>query len=391
MTRHAPLLSLVTLLAACGGTAGTGGGGGAGGGGSGGEGGGGSGGAPIVESTGCDGVPLLAPPADPSARGPWPVGARVAQVGGLDVEIWYPAGLGSDAGQDAKVYDVRLWLPTDSQALVPDADNPWQTCDCFADLPLDDAHGPYPVVLFAHGTAGFRTQSLSSVVHWASRGFVVVAADHPGLYLGDALSFNLSNDVPGDLRAILDALAAPAGDLAFLSGRIDLARLGAVGHSAGGSAISGFGDVAQVLVPMAAGGADAGPALVSTAVLGALDDAVVQFSQTSAGYDATPAKKRLVGVSNAGHLAFSDLCGLQNAEGQDLVAIAKEHMVPNANLADLLWDGCDPGQLPQAEANVVVHGATAAALEETLHCRGADAFSAVQALPQVGTWQEALP
>ena len=53
-----------------------------------------------------------------------------------------------------------------------------------------------PPVVFVHGTAGFRSQSLEIVTHWASRGFVVIAADHPGLYLGDLIRSVCGQDAP---------------------------------------------------------------------------------------------------------------------------------------------------------------------------------------------------
>src|SRR5579862_2319099 len=134
---------------------------------------------------GCAGASFLPVPADPKARGPWPVGARTVTIGRLTAEVWYPAVVGSDAGQPAVTYDIRKELPAAEASKIPDVDNPVQRCDCARDLPIDAAHGPYPIVLFVHGTAAFRTQSLPIVTHWASRGFVVVAADHPGLDLGD--------------------------------------------------------------------------------------------------------------------------------------------------------------------------------------------------------------
>ena len=38
--------------------------------------------------------------------------------------------------------------------------------------------GPFPVVLFSHGYAGFPEQSVSLTTHLARWGFVVVAPDH---------------------------------------------------------------------------------------------------------------------------------------------------------------------------------------------------------------------
>ena len=49
--------------------------------------------------------------------------------------------------------------PAVEAAKIPDGDNPWQPCDCIRDLPLDDAHGPYPVVVFVHGVEIYRDRA----------------------------------------------------------------------------------------------------------------------------------------------------------------------------------------------------------------------------------------
>lgn len=364
-------------------------------GGSGGNGGnGGSGGEvtlpPEVERCGST---VFEVPEDPSARGPWPVGARTLDVGGVTTEVWYPAEIGSDRGQEPLVYDIRKWLPASEQSKIPDADNPWQTCDCYQELPLDTGRGPYPVIVFIHGTAAFRTQSLSQMTHWASRGFIVLSQDHQGLYLGDLLDFKFGADLPGDTSALLSALAAQSSGFSFLGDRADLTRIGMAGHSAGGGGIAGFGNTTgvKVLIPMASGGVD--PAPESTLILGALDDGVVAFSRQSDAYDAAAPKKRLAGLANAGHLAFSDLCGLQNDQGQDLVEVAQAYNIKNANLATMLWDGCEDGQLPQATATEIVNYATTAAFEETLACSpsAADALADIQATySDVSRYEEQL-
>ena len=46
--------------------------------------------------------------------------------------------------------------------------------------PLDPSGGPYPVVLFSHGSCGYPAQSLFLTPLLASRGFIVVAPPHPG-------------------------------------------------------------------------------------------------------------------------------------------------------------------------------------------------------------------
>ncbi|RMG93681.1 MAG: hypothetical protein D6705_18015 [Deltaproteobacteria bacterium] len=323
------------------------------------------------EGVGCNGQSLLPRPA-PDLPGPWPVGVRTASIGRLTVEVWYPALPGSEAGASPEVYDIRKALPESEQGKIPDDDNPWQTCACYRDLPPDDAHGPYPVVYFVHGTAGFRTQSLSQMTHWASRGFVVLAADHPGLWMADMLLFDMSGqDLQGDLDAMTAAVLATDGDLAFLAGLVDPTRTGMAGHSAGGNAVGPRGDDAEVIVPMAAGGVSDGARLASSLVLGAQSDQVVAYAQQVSGYESTPEPKRLVGLANTGHLAFSDLCALKNDQGQDLVEIAVEHGVMNANLAaGFLWD-CEPSYLPPEDTTRVVNFATAAVFEETLMCDAA--------------------
>jgi acetyl esterase/lipase len=355
---------------------------------------GGGGGAPLgADETLCEGRRLLRVPDDPAQPGPWPVGAKTITVAGYTAEVWYPAAVGSDAGLPRARYDLRLQLPDADQAKIPDADNPWQDCACTRDLPLDGAHGPYPLVLFVHGTAGFRTQSLTFMTHWASRGFVVLAADHPGMMLKDILAGTIGFHQAQQAGEILDALAKPAGEAAFLDGHALLDHLAMSGHSAGGGAIAGFGDRARVLIPMAAGGTSAGAVLTSTLILGGMDDGVAKYTGQQSGYTSSPKRKRLVGLSAAGHLAFSDLCFVGRDQG-GLLQIAIDHGITVPALVSTLGkDGCNPGQLPPEKAWPIVEYASAAALEETLAC-GATAtekLAGIQAAyPDVGEVQQDL-
>jgi predicted dienelactone hydrolase len=325
---------------------------------------------PACDLIGCDGARSCELPADPAARGPWPVGARTVDLDGLTVEVWYPAQFGSERGFDPAIYDVRLVLPEAEQAKIPDGDNPWQACDCYRELPIDDRRGPYPVVIFIHGTAGYRMQSLTHLVHWASRGFVVLAADHPGLYLADMLQLIMDADLEGDLRSVISALGQPAGPLGFLAGRVDADRVALSGHSAGGMAAGRLGALpgVRVVIPMAAGGVEPAGQLEASVILGGIDDQVVPFDEQRAGYKDSNPPKLLAGVSNAGHLVFTDMCALTNAAGQDVVTIAVEHQVTNASLAELLFDGCDPGQIEPADGWQVVNAVTSAVLEHCLQC-----------------------
>ncbi len=351
-----------------------------------------TGGAP-VEGVGCDDTPLLVPPADPSLPGPWPVGVQTVDIDGRTAEVWYPAELGSDAGLQTARYDIRESLPDSEQGKISDEDNPWQPCDCVRDLPVDTTHGPYPAVFFIHGTAGFRTQSLPQMTHWASRGFVVISVDHPGLELGDLLGSlcgggNIPQAIGDDVLAAMAAARGDAGGLEGLVDSIDSERFAVSGHSAGGREAGAFGDDAQVLIPMAAGGVDPGAALASTLVLGAQQDSVVQYSAQVDGYQSSPTPKRLVGIDNQGHLAFSSLCSLRNEAGDDLLTIANANDVCGANFAGALFQ-CDESFLSDPDTWEIVNFATAAVLEETLHCSGIGAeLDAIQdAYPAVAEYR----
>lgn len=322
-----------------------------------------------AEVTACEAT-LVEMPASAAARGPWPVGVRTAVVEDITTEVWYPAKRAE--GEQVR-YDIRDFVPEEEAAKVPDEKAPIQECDCYRDAPIDDRYGPYPVIVFIHGTAAFRTQSLSQMEHWASRGFVVVSQDHPGLWLKDLIGFNFGADLPGDTETLLAALAAPSGDLGFLGGRINLDRLGMAGHSAGGGGIKGFGDRARVLAPLAAGGAEAGGALESVLVMAGVRDGVVEYDGTVEGYDESPAPKRLTGIDNAGHLAFSDLCAIQNDDGQDIFNLALDVGITGAPAFEGLWDGCEPDYLAPARGIEIVSFATTAAFEETLKCDAAAA------------------
>lgn len=320
----------------------------------------------------CEPGSLRPLPAAPEHAGPWPVGARTASVGGLTVEVYYPAVPGSETSTTPVRYDLRQALPLSERAKVSDADNPWQSCDCYRDLPLDEGFGPYPVVLFAHGTAGFRTQSLEQLVHWASRGFVVLSADHPGLWLQDLLALAcgqplVSSDVPGDLRRVLAALAAPSDDLSFLAGHIDLRQLGMAGHSAGGGHVRGFSDEAKVIIPLASGGTLPGSRLSSSLIMAGTADRVVSYAQTRSAYDASPRPRRFVGLDDAGHLAFSSLCSIRNSESENIVEVGLRSGVCGLGLAGALFD-CASSYLPDPIGWRAINAATAWVLERELHC-----------------------
>jgi fermentation-respiration switch protein FrsA (DUF1100 family) len=345
-------------------------------------------------SVGCGEASLAVSPSAPGARGPAVVGARTVDLVGLSAEIWYPAA-GAGEGPP-KRYDLREVLPAGEEDKIADADNPYQVCDCWSDLPIDASHGPYPIIVFMHGFGGYRAQSLELVTHWASRGYVVVAAEHPGLYLGDALApacgmESVAPDPEGDVRAMLSALASPSGEVAFLAGLLDASRLAVIGHSAGGRALRDLGDVASLLIPM--GAQWDGPPLhpSPTLVLGAFEDRVVTYDKQVGQYELASPPKHLVGIAGTGHLAFSSLCSLENEAGEDLVTVGESAGICGFALAGALFD-CDPSYLPDARAWEIIQDATSSLLDAELQCHPAvDPIAAIgQRHPEVGDYRESL-
>ncbi len=98
------------------------------------------------------------------------------------------------------------------------------------------AMGPRPVVLYSHGFLATRSGGTYLAEHLASRGYVVVAPDHPltrrwatgGPRVGDVLN------QPADLHFLVDRMLAGDEADALFPGTIDPERIGVVGLSLGG-------------------------------------------------------------------------------------------------------------------------------------------------------------
>lgn len=323
----------------------------------------------------CPGQNLFENPRNPQARGPWAVGERTVTITSrnLTVEIFYPAFPGSEEGRDPVVYSVRdEWLPPFQAQKIPDEENPWQPIEAYRDLPLDRLRGPFPVHLHVHGTAAWRTASAHQLTHFASRGFVVLSADHPGINLKDMLSFRFSGvDQEGDARLMLQALATmEEPDLAFLKGHVDLQRIALSGHSAGGGAVGGMADVGHVIMPWCAWGVEKhqDSILKSSGVIGAVDDSIARYSGQQRGYETSPIPKRLIGVANSGHMLPTDICWIGKEHG-GIVEIAKRNGIYLAYLFGPLGeDGCDDDQVKDERAWEIMNYVSSALQEEILLC-----------------------
>ena len=328
---------------------------------------------PVVSQRGasCAGASLLPAPADLAATGPWSVGVRTVRVGELVVEVWYPAEPGSERGKERDRFDLRTAMPPQEASKIPDADNAWLPCACYREVPVDQRHGPYPVVVFFHGAASFRAQSAFLATHWASRGFVVIAPDLPGVGLAAMLG-DRSEATPYDVpRRIVElALAAPPDrdPLAFIRPRLDR-RLALVGHSLGTVFAGMVAERPELVARISmAGIANLDGGHASTLALAGEHDGIASADNVRAAFAGAASPARLVIVRGAGHLAFTDLCTIAADRGGAL-EVARTHGVAiPVMLASLASDGCRATDAPFAKTAPAIRAATTGVLEETLRC-----------------------
>jgi len=297
------------------------------------------------EVTGCNDTRLLSNPAT-NQRGPWPVGQIRTELGTLkNVVVLYPAKPRSQAGKEPYRFDVRSVLPPAERAKVPESDTKYVSVDSYDNLPIDDAHGPYPAVILVHGTASFSVASAGTMAHWASRGFIAMAGDHPLLNFTDQLTTcplipNVSTTIGAEVDSEIAALKTPSGALAPLAGKVDMSRIGLAGHSAGAYNVAGFSDKPGVQVVIALSGTlavKASSSLKSSLFVGGIADTVLPYNAGGPGiglsyfpgngsqrqaYDATTGLKRILGITGGGHLTPTELCQT-NAAGQTAIQVAQ--------------------------------------------------------------------
>ncbi|MET0952223.1 MAG: dienelactone hydrolase family protein [Aeromicrobium sp.] len=312
-------------------------------------------------------------------RGPYAVGQTTIALPSNDapVEVWYPATKKSVQGKRPAAYDLIDWLP--SFYTVPAGAAVTYPSGGVRGVPV--ASGRFPLVVFSHGFAGFRDQS-SFLTSWlASWGFVVAAPDHRNRDLTAALAFqsSSSNADIADLRETLTLMRTKTQARASrFHGHVDTTRVGAVGHSAGGSAVETWAATdKRVTTFVGLAGASAGalgdgkggarnkvPSQPGLLMAGS-SDAVVPPARIAAAYDTLRASKRLV-VVGGGHHAFSDLCEIGAADGGILaIATILKIQVPE-QFKRLASDGCEPPALAPTKAWPAVRQVTIAYLRRAL-------------------------
>lgn len=308
-----------------------------------------------------------------SRPGPFAVGVRTVAIPGSSAEVWYPVAPGTTGTQAS--YEMKMWLPLSAQQRLGTIAGPVFATTALRDaMPASAPGGPFPAVIFSHGFGGYRLQSSFLTIHLASWGFVVAAPDHPDRNLAAVLggSFGFASKDVDDLRATVRALTElnVSGDLA---GRIDLANLTAVGHSAGANTVLRWASSDESVrgVVALAGGAPSLFGAVTTGLqptlyMSGANDQVISAPSIAAAYAASKAPKRLIALARSGHLAFADVCSVARDEGGLLAAAAKLGVSVPAALRTLGTDGCDPPNAPVEQAWPIIELAVTAQLRTVL-------------------------
>lgn len=293
---------------------------------------------------------ILPAPDIPAPKGPHLVGSTIYRgVDGGRAELatpdaadrrqviaqaWYPAA--AARGPKVAYMDGLGRLPGSVYGLPRFIFRRFGETDTHAalDAPVSTARAGWPVVIFSPGYGAPRAVYAGLLADLASRGYVVIALDHPyesaivqladGRVVGPA-PFRARGDtgVPhmerqvvvraADVRFVLDRLDRGEG-LGPLAGRLDLTRIAAIGHSFGGATavltasqdarIRAAADIDGMLYGVVRGAGLRGPLLLLES--GGTQQMRPYVRATGAVMAEAPAGGWRYAIGGSNHLSFTD-------------------------------------------------------------------------------------
>lgn len=360
-------------------------------------------------------LPALAP-SDPEELGPYAVGVTTVLVSdgpdgrALPVEVWYPAEPAD--GAELARYALTLGPLTLVEMVSPNG--------AVRDARTDLAGAPHPLIVFSHGFGGVRFQSVYLTEWLASHGFVVAAPDHVGNTFAELVqettalpAATMARLRPEDVSATLDTVLAHGEESGHpLHRLVDPARIGVAGHSFGGyTSIRVAGaeiDLALVdsecqkdpddvfcdgyvsgLFPTSARDprviaalpqAPAGDLIYGAEGMNAIhipvmvqggtaDDSTPFVPEQQVPYGKLAKDAYLLGLRDAGHFTFSDMCALI-----DVIGLSAENFE----------DGCSEANLDPVLAHRLINRYATAFFQQHLSGEG-DVFGVLdttQATPE---------
>ncbi|MCB1005818.1 MAG: dienelactone hydrolase family protein [Acidimicrobiales bacterium] len=342
-----------------------------------------------------------AAPVDYATPGPYRVGTTELEISAepcptdpatscpRKAVVFYPADP-TAAADTTRIegYRTSVAFPESARAVLPaefDQEIDLTGVEVY-DAPVASDEGPFPVVLHSHGFSGYYLFESRSMAHLASWGFVVAAPDHKerslgGLLFGGGAGADATADQDvRDMQNLLTALRDENVSDGMLKGASDFEELAVTGHSAGGStagrliAVDNTVDafIGKAPVPPVALGPDASrltgperiaaleeafqttdPPGVPVMLIAGERDATIALDTIEQTYDWLDAPKRLVVVANAGHNAFTDLCGPIRAQGG--LSKFAEQVPALAPVLQLGEDGCVDGFLPPEQGDALIN------------------------------------
>lgn len=326
---------------------------------------------------------------DPTKPGPFPVGVRTVtwedtgrrKPDGsprvLVTELWYPA-VQATRGQPTVSYDLKSVFTPEQQAALGDTLPP-QVTAAVRDAEPARSHGPFPLVIFAHGQGAIRWQSTFFTVLLASHGYVVASTDHEGGTLYDLLRGQMQTTAAGletrpvDVVYLMNRLSR-LKDTDPLYGLLDLERIGVAGHSFGALTalrVAATDPRVKAIVPQTPVDASIAwlglpqPVQLSIPVMvqGAHQDRTLEWDTNVAPTWAALRRPRwLLDLVTAGHFTYSDLCAFDLATVVEQVNLE----VAGADVRKVLEDGCGPTAPPAAVAQPLINHFAVGFLNGTL-------------------------
>lgn len=208
---------------------------------------------PPTTTTTTTAPPVLAT-IEPVGRGPYEVGVATvvatdeSRERPLTVDIWFP--IDNSIAIDASFH--RYTFVTGDYYESPEAFT--------ADASLLATDGPFPLVVYSHGSGGTRYIHSDYTETLASHGYIVASADHTGntavervLDTADEPEV-ISINRPLDVSTVIDAMTDPENPAtsAFVAA-VDAERIAVTGHSFGGyttyAMVSGFSNEVGTVEP----------------------------------------------------------------------------------------------------------------------------------------------
>ena len=237
----------------------------------------------------------------------------------------------------------------------------------------------FPLIVYSHGFMSRRSEGHYLALHFASHGYVFVAADYPLTNFASpgGPRFDDVAHQPGDVRFLIDRLLRWNDDPTHeFSGAIDPERIGVMGLSLGGmtSTLAAFhpdlrDDRISAAVSIAGPSAMFTPAFFETAdvpflMIAGDADAIVPYDENAASLPERAPRSGLVTLRDGSHAGFADLarhlfrwsrhgdaaaCGVlmgQAGEDATLLAVPIQPHVALGEMAGLggLEQGVDQGQ-----------------------------------------------